>query len=70
MPSLLTILKTAKEDTIKVNTLNNLFLEYEFTEDEKAKGYLTKAFELSQKIDYKKGLACTTSPKSLIEVTQ
>ena len=48
--SLLTILKTAKEDTLKVNILNNLFLQYEFENDEKAKEYLDKAFELSQKI--------------------
>ena len=59
--SLLTVLKTAKEDTTKVNALNNLFLKYEYADDEKSKEYLNKAFELSQKIDFKNGLATTYS---------
>lgn len=55
--SLLLILKTTKQDTIKVNAYNNLFLEFEFTDDKKAEEYLNKAYELAQKINYKKGLA-------------
>ncbi len=57
--SLLTVLKTAKEDTTKVNVLNKLFLQYEFSDDVKAKEYLNKAMMLAQKIYYKKGLAIT-----------
>lgn len=57
--SLLTVLKTAKEDTSKVNILNNLFTQYEFLDSEKAKTSLDEAFALAKKIDYKKGLAVT-----------
>jgi tetratricopeptide (TPR) repeat protein len=57
--SLLNVIKVAKEDTSKVNALNNLFLEYEFSDDEKAKECLSKALTLSQKTGYKKGLAET-----------
>jgi tetratricopeptide (TPR) repeat protein len=57
--SLLNVLKTTKQDTTKVNTYNNLFLEVEFTDEAKAKEYLTKALKLSKKIDFKKGLGAT-----------
>jgi tetratricopeptide (TPR) repeat protein len=57
--SLLGILKMAKEDTVKVNTLNELFLEYEFSDSAKAQECLNKAFELSNQADFKKGLAST-----------
>ena len=59
LDSLLTALKTVKEDTSKVNILNDIFLEYEYTDYKKAKEYLNKALELSQRIDYKKGLGTT-----------
>lgn len=48
--SLLTLLKTSREDTTKVNTLNKLFLEVEYTDTVKAKEYLNKALELALKI--------------------
>ena len=54
--SLLTLLKTTKEDTTKVKILNNLFLHYEFTDDEKAGEYLNKALSISQSI-VPKGIA-------------
>jgi tetratricopeptide (TPR) repeat protein len=57
--SLFAALKIAKEDTTKVKIYNNLFLEFEFTDDEKAKYYLNQAFDLAQKFNYKKGLAYT-----------
>jgi len=57
--SLLTLLKNEKTDTGKVNHFNNLFFEYEYTDNIKAKEYLDNALELSEKIDYKKGLATT-----------
>ena len=57
--SLQTILKISKEDTTKINTLNKLFLEVEFSDDKKATKYLDEALELSQKINYKKGLSIT-----------
>ncbi|MBA3970653.1 MAG: tetratricopeptide repeat protein [Bacteroidetes bacterium] len=55
--SLLTVLKNTKDDTLKVNLLNQLFDHYEFENAVKANEYLTKATELSQRINYKKGLA-------------
>lgn len=57
--SLLNLLKKEKTDTGKINHYNNLFLQYEFTDNVKAKEYVNKALELSKKIDYKKGLAIT-----------
>ena len=57
--SLLNILKSAKEDTTKVNTCNTLFLNFEFSDDTKAQDYLNQALKLSQKLEYKKGLATT-----------
>lgn len=57
--SLLTILKSAKEDSTKVIACNNLFLQYEFTDSEKAQAFLNQALELSQKVDYNKGLTVT-----------
>jgi tetratricopeptide (TPR) repeat protein len=48
-------------DSAKVDYLNKLFLEFEFTDDRKAKVYLDSAFSLSKKLDYKKGVAsCIT----------
>ncbi|OFX32750.1 MAG: hypothetical protein A2X08_06805 [Bacteroidetes bacterium GWA2_32_17] len=55
--SLLNILKTTKEDTIKVRTFNKLFLAYEFEDSKKAKGFVDMALILSKKINYKNGLA-------------
>jgi tetratricopeptide (TPR) repeat protein len=57
--SLLILLKTTKEDTAKVKIFNNLFLEYEFSDDEKAKKYLNEALDLSLKKKFKKELANT-----------
>lgn len=57
--SLLSVIKTTKEDSTKINTFNILFLEYEFTDDVKATESLKKALDLSEKINYKKGLATT-----------
>lgn len=55
--SLLNLLSNADTDTNKVNVLNALFLEYEFNDPEKAKGYLREAFDIAIAADYKKGLA-------------
>ncbi len=55
--SLQNILKLTKDDTSRVNILNLLFLEEEFNDAVKANEYANEALELSQKIDYKKGLA-------------
>ena len=54
--SLLTILKTAIQDTTRVNIYNKLFLSFEFTDDTKAQEYLNNALKLSKKVDYKKGI--------------
>lgn len=55
LDSLLNVFKIAKEDSNKVNILNNLFLEYEFSDEKKAKKCLDDALQLAKKIDYKKG---------------
>ena len=57
--SLLNILRTSKADTIKINTYNELFLQYEFSDDIKAKHYLDEALDLCKKTDYKKGFAAS-----------
>jgi len=57
--SLQSILLTENQDTSKIKILNNLFLLYEFSDSEKAKESLDRALELSQKNNYKKGLATT-----------
>jgi serine phosphatase RsbU (regulator of sigma subunit)/tetratricopeptide (TPR) repeat protein len=55
--SLLRILASAPRDTVRVNIYNQLFLEYEFVDDQKAGNYLDKALELATRIHYKKGIA-------------
>ncbi len=56
--SLLQVLKTGKEDTSAVNTLNTLSTELTQTSDyEKAKKYAADALQLSIKINYEKGQA-------------
>lgn len=52
-----TILELNKHDTTKVNLLNDLFLEYEFNNPEKAKECLRNAFKIAMLSGYKKGLA-------------
>src|SRR3989304_6480075 len=54
--SLLTVLKTAKEDTNKVNTLNDLFNEYIYSEPQQALEYAQQALKIAEKIDWKKGI--------------
>jgi tetratricopeptide (TPR) repeat protein len=55
--SLLRVLKTAKEDTNKVNTLNLLSRQYSNTGlYEQAKNYAEQAQSVSEKIDFKIGL--------------
>ncbi len=56
--SLLQVLKPAKEDTGKANTLNALSKEFWLTSDyDKAKKYADDALQLSEKINYEKGQA-------------
>ncbi len=56
--SLLRVLKTAKEDTNKVNTLNKLAREIELSgNDNEGISYANEAKRLSEKIDYRKGLS-------------
>jgi len=56
--SLMNALKTAKEDTNKVNTLNTLSKEdWQTSYYEEAKKYAEEALQLSEKIKYKKGIA-------------
>lgn len=57
--SLLNIVHTSKDDTLKVNALNELFLEFEFADQEKAAEYLKQALETAKKSNFKKGLATT-----------
>jgi tetratricopeptide (TPR) repeat protein len=55
--SLQSLLKTNPADTIKISIFDNLFLEYEFSDDKKAGDALKDALTLAQKIDYKRGKA-------------
>lgn len=56
--SLLNVLATAKEDTAKVNTLNNLSRKfYESAEWAESKKYADDALLIAQKIGFKKGTA-------------
>ncbi|MBI3500434.1 MAG: tetratricopeptide repeat protein [Bacteroidetes bacterium] len=56
--SLENVLKTAKEDTNKVNTLNALSMQLWRTGDfNKSKQYATNALSLCEKLNFKKGLA-------------
>ena len=56
--SLLTVLKSTKEDTGKVNILNNLGkLLIKTSENDKAMTYLQQSKKLAEKINFKKGLA-------------
>jgi two-component system sensor histidine kinase UhpB len=56
--SLLQVLKTAKEDTGKVNILNNLGTEcYKVSEFDLSRKYSREALVLSEKINYAKGKA-------------
>lgn len=53
--SLILVSNTAKEDSVKVNVLNNLFLQFEYADAEKAKEHLNRANSLAEKIEHKKG---------------
>jgi tetratricopeptide (TPR) repeat protein len=55
--SLILLTQSTNQDTAKVNAYNELFLEYEFSNPEKAKEYVNQAAELAKKIAYNKGLA-------------
>ena len=57
--SLLAVLKTQKEDTNKVNTLYELTRAYlfELNDNEKVGAYGKQQLELSQKLNFKKGIA-------------
>ena len=56
--SLLTLIKTDKEDTNKVNHINNLSREYILTnEDDKGLVYAKQALALAQNVGFKKGKA-------------
>lgn len=57
--SLLNLVNVAQQDTTKVNAYNQLFLEYEFSDNGKAQDCLNKALALAQKSGFKKGLATT-----------
>lgn len=55
--SLLSDLVNAKEDTAKVNLLNQLSKHYLGSKPEEAKNYGIQAMNLAEKLDYQKGLA-------------
>ena len=55
--SLKTALKSAKEDTNKVIMYDDVVWEYIYSEPENAIVYATKALELSQKLNWKPGIA-------------
>ncbi|MFH0866620.1 MAG: tetratricopeptide repeat protein [Bacteroidota bacterium] len=55
--SLLTDLKSASDDTSKVNLLNELFKEFQSVDKVKALAYATQALELSMKLNFQRGVA-------------
>ncbi|MFH1321230.1 MAG: tetratricopeptide repeat protein [Bacteroidota bacterium] len=55
--SLLKLLDTAKEDTNKVNILNDLCSAYQNSDPEKAKKYGKLALSQAEMLEYKKGIA-------------
>lgn len=55
--SLLLVLPTMKEDTIKVKSLNSLSNEYSRIDVDEGIRYGTEAFELAKKLNWKKGMA-------------
>jgi len=57
LDSLFTVLKITKEDTIKINTLNTLACEFRSNNSDTAIYLANQALILSQKIDYKMGMA-------------
>jgi serine phosphatase RsbU (regulator of sigma subunit) len=69
--SLQNILKTAKEDTIKVNTLNLLGKELVASADyEKAMDYYNQGKQLAEKLVYKKGIAISYNNIGIIYMNQ
>jgi serine phosphatase RsbU (regulator of sigma subunit)/Tfp pilus assembly protein PilF len=60
--SLLKLLPTLKEDTVKVNVLNDITRSYmtELNNSEKVAEYSAKGFALSQKLNFKRGIAVGT----------
>src|ERR1043165_9084600 len=57
LDSLTTLAEGDSHDTMKVRALNVLFLEFEFSEPEKAAKYIGQAVEISKRSGYRKGLA-------------
>ncbi|MCW3072634.1 MAG: hypothetical protein JWO44_2524 [Bacteroidetes bacterium] len=57
--SLIALISSKADDTTRVKAYNNLFLEYEFSDNAKAKEALDNALKLAQKIKFKKGEAKT-----------
>ena len=55
--SLQKVLLTAKEDTNKVNALNQLANEFLHTDPQKVLGHAQQAFKLSEQLKWKKGIA-------------
>ncbi|WP_317896781.1 tetratricopeptide repeat protein [Aurantibacillus circumpalustris] len=68
--SLLTLIKTEKEDTNQVNILTSLGFEYSVQNFSKAKFYLNKAEQLARKLAFKKGVANSLSYLGIAYETQ
>jgi tetratricopeptide (TPR) repeat protein len=69
--SLQNILKTSKEDTIKVNTLNLLGKELTASADyKKAMDYYNQGKQLAEKLVYKKGIAISYNNIGIIYMNQ
>ena len=57
LDSLLNELKTAKEDTIKVDILDNIIWEYLSSDLDKALKYANEELELAKKLKFQKGIS-------------
>jgi tetratricopeptide (TPR) repeat protein len=64
--SLITKLQLQKEDTNKVNTLNDIGMALSTMNFEESKNYIIKSRNLSTKLNYKKGIANALSSLALV----
>ncbi len=67
--SLLNVLQTTKDDTVKINTLSALSFCYANTDTTKALQYVNEGIALAKKTDYKRGLGLCYNTLGLIYKT-
>ncbi|MEO6903896.1 MAG: tetratricopeptide repeat protein [Bacteroidia bacterium] len=68
--SLTMVLNNSKQDTIKVNTLYNLYLEYKYSDSKKAAKYINDGYLLATQLNYQKGISQALFCLGNIELTK